>query len=215
VSTGRIESELKFWAAGERPLQTLAAAATLGPAELGPPRPVDELDHYVDTADLRLGAVRWACRIRERDGRTILSLKGPAEHGAGEAVHRRPELEGVAGPRLDPATWPPSAARDLLVDLSGGAPLLERFTLAQHRTERTVTWAGAPVGLLSLDRSRVRHFGVELGLLRVGEREFGRDTNPSGLDPAPLAAALAAIPGLEHDPLTKLERALALLPAAS
>jgi len=214
VSAGRVESELKFWAADERPLDALAAAAVLGPTELGPPHGVDELDHYLDTVDLRLAEVRWACRIREREGRTILSMKGPAEHAAGAAVHRRPEVEGVAGAGLIPSGWPLSTARDLLLDLARGAPLLERFTLAQHRIERSVTGAGAPIGLLSLDRSRVLHRGVELGLLLVVELEFSSEALAAGLDPDPLAAALGAMPGLVHDPLTKLERALALVAAA-
>jgi inorganic triphosphatase YgiF len=215
VSAGRVESELKFWAADERPLDALAAAPVLGPAELGPARAVDELDRYLDTADLRLAAARWACRIRNREGRTILSMKGPAEHAAGDAVHRRSELEGGAGPGLDPSGWPPSPARDLLVDVAGGAPLLERFTLAQHRTERSVTLAGAPVGLLSLDRSRVLHRATELGLLLVVELEFRDEALAAGLDPRPLAAALGAMPGLVHDPLSKLERALAMVAAAA
>lgn len=210
-----IESELKFWAADEAPLRALAAAAALGPADLGPARGVDETDRYLDTGDLRLAAVRWACRIREREGRTIVSMKGPAEHGAGESVHRRFELEGIAGPGLLAAAWPLSPARDLLIDLSGSAPLLERVTLAQHRIERSVARAGEPVGLLSLDRSRVLHRGVELGLLHVVELEFDVEALAAGLDPRPLAAALAALPGLVHDPLTKLERALALVAAAA
>lgn len=214
MTASRVESELKFWAADDGPLDALAAAATLGPATLGPPRGADELDRYLDTADLRLAAVHWACRLREREGRTILSMKGPAEHGAADAIHRRSEVEGVAGPGLIPSGWPPSTARDLLVDVSGGAPLLERLTLAQHRTERSVTVAGARIGLLSLDRSRVLHRARELGLLRVVELEFLSEALAAGLDPDPLAAALDAIPGLVHDPLTKLERALAMVAAA-
>ena len=213
MSSGRVEFELKYWAADERPLNALAEATGVGPAELGPPRGVDETDRYLDTADLRLAAVRWACRLREREGRTVVSLKGPAEHGAGDVVHRRSELEGSAGQGLEPAGWPPSEARDLLVDLAGGAPLLERFTLAQHRIERRVTSAGASVGLLSLDRSHVLLRATELGLLRVVELEFSSEALGAGLDPAPFATALDALPGLVHDPLTKLERALALVAA--
>src|ERR1700674_2671044 len=96
VSAGRIEAELKFRAADERPLEMLAASATLGPAELGPARTADEVDRYLDTADLRLAAVHWACRLRSREGSALLSLKGPAEHIDGATLHLRPELEGRA-----------------------------------------------------------------------------------------------------------------------
>jgi len=75
--------------------------------------------------------------------------------------------------------------------------------------------AGAPVGLLSLDRSRVLQRATELGLLLVVELEFSNDALAAGLDPRPLAAALGTTPGLVHDPLSKLERALALVAAAA
>lgn len=213
MTAARVESELKYLAADDGPLDALALASTLGPSALGRPRGVEELDRYFDTADLRLAAVRWACRLREREGQRILSLKGPAEHGATDAIHRRPELEGIAGPGLNPSGWPQSPARDLLVDLSGGAPLFERLALAQYRTERSVGLAGASIGLLSLDRSRVLHGTTELGLLRVVELEFRTDALAAGLDTEPFAAALDAVPGLAQDPLTKLERALALVAA--
>lgn len=211
MSHGRIESELKFRAEDDAPLRALAAAPTLGPASLGPARPVDETDRYLDTADLRLAAAGWACRVRSRQGRTTLSLKGRGEHDAADPVHRRSELEGPAHTVLDPTAWPPSAARDLLLGLAGGQSLHERFTLVQARTERDVSVAGVSVGLLSLDRSRVVHRGVELGGLWVVELEFGTDGVALGLHAAPLAAALAATPGLVRDPLTKLEHALDLL----
>ena len=215
MSHGRIESELKFRAENDAPLRALAAAPTLGPASLGPARHVDETDRYLDTGDLRLAGAGWACRIRERAGRTIVSMKGRAEHGAADALHRRSELEGVAGPGRIVADWPPSPARDLLTELAGTAPLRERFTLRQERTERSVSVAGAAVGVLSLDRCRVLHRGAELGWLQVVELEFGDRAIAAGLDPQPLAAALAATPGLVQDPLTKLQHALRLVAAAA
>ena len=112
MTVGRVEAELKFTAADERPLRELEATDELGPAALGPPRTVAELDRYLDTADLRLAAALWACRLRSREGRTIVSLKGPAEHRPGDLVHRRPELEGPADAGLEPDGWPPSVARD-------------------------------------------------------------------------------------------------------
>ncbi|MEX1072171.1 MAG: CYTH domain-containing protein [Chloroflexota bacterium] len=214
MTGGRIESELKYWAESDAPLEALAKAPALGPTTLGPARSVEESDRYLDTADLHLSATGWACRIRERDGRTIISLKGRAEHATGDALHRRSEVEGPAGPGVEAAAWPPSPARDLLIEMAGAGPLLERFTLAQHRIERSVTWGRVVVGLLSLDRARVLHHGVELGLLRVVELEFEKKAITAGLDPGPMAAALGDLPGLVPDSLTKLERALAMVAAA-
>lgn len=208
----RIEAELKFWAADERPLEALTEAATLGPATLGPPRTVEERDRYLDTADLRLSAARWACRLRTREGRTIVSLKGPAEHAPGDLLHRRPEVEGPADVSPEPSAWPPSAARELLLQMTRGGDLVERFSLAQQRTERTVSLAGRPAGTLSLDRVRMLHDGLEIGRLAVVELELEAGALEGGVDPAPLASALTAVPGLVADPTSKFERALALLP---
>jgi inorganic triphosphatase YgiF len=213
VTTSRVESELKYLAADERPLLHLATADRLGPASLGPASTVTELDRYLDTADLRLAAVRWACRLRTRDGRTIVSLKGPAEHASGDPVHRRPELEGPAGSDLDAAGWPASEARDRVLALARGQPLAERFRLEQDRTERSVTVGGEAVGILSLDGVRVLRDGLERGRLLAVELEFGPGAG-ADVDHRPYATALSAVPGLAPDPMSKLERALAMLHGA-
>jgi inorganic triphosphatase YgiF len=206
-----LETELKFRAETDATLDALASRPGLGPATLGPAHVVDEMDRYLDTEDRHLARARWACRLRTREGRTVVSLKGPSQHAAGAALHLRPELEGPADGGLDPARWSPSSARDLLTGLTGGAPLAERLALAQRRTEREVLLAGRRVGLLSLDRARVVHAGEEVGVLRVVELELAPAALAGGLDPAPLERALAAIPGLTPDPASKLERALALV----
>jgi inorganic triphosphatase YgiF len=213
MTAARIEAELKYIAADERPLLHLATTDRLGPAILGPPSTVAELDRYLDTADLRLAAVRWACRLRTRDGRTIVSLKGPAEHAAGELVHRRPELEGPAGSNLDAAGWPVSEARDRLVALARGQPLAERFRLEQNRTERSVTVRREAVGILSLDRVRVLRDGQEHGRLLAVELEFASGAG-ADLDHRPYTTVLSGVAGLTPDPMSKLERALRMLPGA-
>lgn len=206
----RVEAELKYLAADERPLRELERSDRLGPAVLGPVTTVAELDRYLDTGDLHLAAARWACRLRTRGTRTVVSLKGPAEHTAGDPMHRRPELEGLANESLDPDAWPPSEARAQLLAMTGHAPLAERFRLEQERTERSVTMRGQPVGTLSLDRARVLRGDVEAGRLLVVELEFAQ-TGEVELGARELAAALSAVPGLTPDALSKLERALAML----
>jgi inorganic triphosphatase YgiF len=208
VTAATLESELKYRADGEAPLIALAAAPTLGPATLGPARTVDELDRYLDTASLRLAARRWACRLRTREGRTVLSLKGPAEHLPGAALHERREIEGPATAEISADAWPASEARDRVVEMTGGEPLVERLALAQQRTERAVLPDGTPTGILSLDRVRVLKDGREIGQLRLVELELDRAALADGFDPGPLASALAQVAGLRADPLTKLEHAL-------
>ena len=213
MSGPQIESELKLIADGEAPLRTLATRPTLGASRLGPPRTVEELDRYLDTADLRLASQGWACRLRTREGSTLVSLKGPARHETSELLHRRPELNGPATPAPNPAGWPPSEARAALEAMSGGEPLVERCALMQTRTERSVLMRDRRLGTLSLDRVRVVSAGVELGTLHIVELELDpavdRDPN-AGL----LARELVRIDGLRPDPLTKVQHALRLIEAA-
>jgi len=210
-----LELELKYRADDPAPLRALAAVSSLGPVALGPANPVDELDRYLDTPGLRLGAAGWACRLRIRGEQMTLSLKGPARHGPGDALHRRPEVEGPAGPGTDPGRWPPSPARDLLASLAGGSAsqisLVERFTLEQRRTERTVLAGGRRIGLMSLDEVTVLRDSKARGTLLMVELEFVAGEPPDPRLVAELGAALAVVVGLQPDPHTKLEHALTLL----
>jgi inorganic triphosphatase YgiF len=208
-----LEVELKLRAEDEEPLRQLATLERLGHYRLGPASEAREVDRYLDTPDGRLSAAQWACRLRSRDGRVLISLKGPAEHDAGDAIHRRPELEGPADDELAPLAWPPSAARDQLLRLAGDQPLLERLALEQQRTERAVT-DGGPLGTLSLDRVRVMHAGLERGRFLAVELELMSAT-PDDRVADELLGELRAIDGLLPEPRSKLERALDLLPGVT
>ncbi|HET7142011.1 MAG TPA: CYTH domain-containing protein [Candidatus Limnocylindria bacterium] len=204
-----IEVELKLRAEDEEPLFELASMPELGPAVLGPLREFDELDRYLDTVDRRLAEAGWACRLRTRGAEwPRLSLKGPARHASGAALHRRPEVEGPAGASADPADWPASRARDALLRLSGGRPLVERLALRQGRGERSVSLRGREVATLSLDRVSVVCDGMPRGRFLAVELEWrGRRPAAAGR----IEQALLATTGLRPEPSSKLERALAML----
>ena len=208
-----LETELKLLAQ-DAALRALAAVDRLGPATLAAPRTVEELDVYLDTRSGALAAERWACRLRSREDRRTISCKGPAEHPPGSALHRRPEVDGPApaGPMRGAAGWPPSDARDLVLRLAGDEPLVERVTLRQRRTERTAVADGRDIATLSLDRVSVERGGAALGAFAVVELELGDGVDAASIDE--VMAALLAWPGLVPDGLSKLERALALVPAA-
>jgi inorganic triphosphatase YgiF len=203
------EVEARFRADGPDSLLRLAASPTLGTASLGPARTVLEEDRYLDTEDGRLRSVRWACRLRAREGTTRISLKGPPETPATGWLHRRPEIEGPASALVDPGAWPSSPARAFLLDLSGGAPLVEWLRLLQERTERAVAIDGRSVGSLTLDAVTAERAGARLGEMHLVELELRPDGDPERDLPA-LARALAAEPGLTAEPRTKLEIALEL-----
>jgi inorganic triphosphatase YgiF len=204
------EVELKLRASDRLVLRRLARRRRLGDARLGPARTVDELDRYLDTADGRLAAVAWACRLRSREGSMIVSLKGPRSSRDGEgSLHSRPELEGAATLDPDPRAWSRSPARDLVLRLADGRPLVELLELRQRRTERSVEVGGERIGLLSLDRVEVVQAGKPVGRLFIVELEVA-PVPPEGAVPL-LAAALDGIRGLRPDPLSKLEHALPML----
>ena len=208
------EVESKFRAADRRTLQRLATVDRLGPARLGPASVAEEADRYLDTPEGLLAAAGWACRLRTRAGRTIVSLKGTAASKVGDlsGVHRRPEVEGPATAAIEPGTWPASAARDLLLELTRGVPLEQRLRLDQRRTERVVALGGDEVATLSLDEVHVfDREGGSAGWLLIVELEHPDGAPDREPALAPVASALRAEPGLVPDPLTKLEHATRLI----
>lgn len=207
-----IEVESKFRAADQRTLKRLSTVDRLGHALLGAPSVAQELDRYLDTAEGRLASAGWACRLRTRVDLTIVSLKGTAASTVDDrsGLHRRPEIEGPATDDIAPAAWPPSAAVDLLLAVTGGAPLAERLRLDQRRTERPVLVDGHRVATLSLDEVRVLDSALgSIGRLLVVELEHADGAREEDL--VAVADALRAEPGLAPDPLTKLEHAIRLI----
>ena len=207
------EVEARFRADGPDPLDALASAPRLGDASLGRPRTAAVQDRYLDTADARLEAVRWACRLRQRDGAVRVSLKGPSRDRPHDGWrHRRPELEGPATDSVDPADWPPSRARAKLRSLVGDGRLSERLRVSQERTERAVTIDGdEELGILSLDRVRLGAGPRDLGRLYIVELELHEPNARAEAALGVMASALSALPGLAPEPRTKLELALGRL----
>lgn len=169
----------------------------------------DVLDLYLDTASGRLRTAGLAARIRSEGGRHRLTVKSTAAPVAG-SIHRRLEIEGPARPTPDPATWPPSAARDIVVAAVGRAWLRVIACIRQRRRTRQLG-RGPTIVELSLDElealadardDRVLDRRVELEAELVkGELE----------DLEALAAALAVTAGLVPATGSKLDWARAAL----
>jgi inorganic triphosphatase YgiF len=199
-----MEIEAKY-RVGPAELTLLAALRALDQYSLEPaPAPELQENTYYDTADGRLAAARYGLRVRRLPDRALITLKGPATVDAG--VHRRAEHE-FPGADPQPLSWAPGPPRELALALTGGAPLV---AIAAVRTERHILHAardGLVVAECALDR----------GVLRGGGREqpfteLEIELLPAG-DPADIAAlarALAAHITLVPEPLSKLQRALAL-----
>jgi triphosphatase len=162
-------------------------------------------DRYLDTA-LDTGALRAAflrARLRSNGTTVVLTVKGRGSV-APDGVTTRMELEGPATAVLDPAAWPPSAARDLLLDRTGGLPLEEIAALRQRRRIRLLRRGEAAVEL-SLDE--LAALAGETVLATRLELEAELKAGPAAAL-GDLAAALASIDGLAPAIGSKLEFAI-------
>ncbi|NNJ11899.1 CYTH domain-containing protein [Chloroflexales bacterium ZM16-3] len=200
-----MEVEAKY-AVSSGDLEVVSALSQLGPYILhAEPEPQRQQNRYFDTADRRLGQARYGLRLRDVAGRTLLTLKGPAE--VSEGLHRRAEYEFPhADP--DPRTWPAGPARELAMALIGAAPLFPTITIHTRRSVIIASYQDQSVAEISLDR----------GVLHAGERaepfsELEIELLPAGSesDLAALAEALREFIDLRPEPRSKLQRALALL----
>jgi triphosphatase len=201
-----VEIELKYrpesLAAGERYLALdeiggLAAARTRT-------RTQHLEDLYLDTADGALARAGYAARLRATGSSTVISVKATNRRSTGRGPFRREELEGPADRSSAPGDWPASAARSLILELCGDAPLVELVTVRQVRRKRELR---APDCVLevSLDevevvlRSQVLDRFVELEVELVRGDEAGL---------ASVGRVLDADPALKTSRKSKLEAAL-------
>ena len=138
-------------------------------------------DRYVDTAPVGgwLQALGMRARLRSERGSVVLAVKRGGTERSG--VTTRVELEADATASLDPRHWPPSAARDALVEAVGTESLMEVAVLRQRRLVRRIG-AGSTTVELSLDRvdavqaGRVlaRRYELEAELVAGDERDLAR-----------------------------------------
>ncbi|MBA3875403.1 MAG: hypothetical protein C0498_00465 [Anaerolinea sp.] len=214
------EVELKLavlYPAAIRALVLDPATSLPGVTPIGGARTVEIEDRYLDTVGGALRAAGLVARIRRGQGGRRLTVKSLARRGQG-AVHRRLELEGDAGEldvdddgergeRGDPRTWPPSPARDRVLEVVGRQPLAALVTLRQRRLQRDVA-AGQSVIEMSLDEVEVT--GRDGRHDRWTELECELRSG-SETDLAALGELLVSRPDLAPATMSKLERALAAL----
>jgi CHAD domain-containing protein len=132
------EVELKYRATERAAIDRLLEAPQVGAfTATGAIRPVQHEDVYVDTADGLLDRAGYAVRLRRARGRTTVGLKSRTDTGDG-ALHRRTEIEGPTDGSFDPHAWPASAARTMVLELAGDAPLVEVVTIRQLRRRRNL-----------------------------------------------------------------------------
>jgi len=149
-----MEIEAKFSIPNRQVYRELARLSNLAGYTIQSTGTVKVTDQYFDTADGRVLAAGYACRLRSQEDAVIATLKGVG--GADGAVHRRAEQEvQLEGWTPDPAGWPEGAARRLALELTGGAALQSLFELTQSRSQGNVLDGNRVVAQLSLDAVRV------------------------------------------------------------
>ncbi|MGC8635185.1 MAG: CHAD domain-containing protein [Candidatus Limnocylindrales bacterium] len=194
-----IEVELKYDVTDRSSLDPVLEAPDLAGFSGGAWREALVEDRYVDTRSRAVERAGYAARLRVRGDRTILGLKSLTP--ATGALHRREEIEAPVSEGLDPRSWPPSEARDLLLETIGDEPIQERFLVRQRRRVRLVS---APDGAAELSADEVeieaqghplgQYFGLEVELRSGDEQILGR-----------LAAALEATGGVVPSARSKFE----------
>ena len=202
-----MEIEAKFVVPNRQVYRRLARLRSLAGYALVSVGSAQVTDEYFDTADRRLLAAGYACRLRREGDTFVATLKGLG--GVEGAVHRRAEHEvRLEAWTSDANTWPESPARALALELTGGAHLERLFSLTQVRSRADLMDGGRRVAQFSLDAVQVT----------IGERpasyyELEVELAPAGAetDLGAVAAELATAWGLASEPRSKFERALALL----
>lgn len=201
-----MEVEAKFIIQDTQTYHDLQVMERLGYFSISASRVENMRDTYLDTPDRRLLRSGYACRQREQDGAAVISLK--ALHGAEGNIHRRDEVEApLARIEIPPEQWPDSAARQRVLALIDPFMRLQPLLhVEQRRIVRDVHYAQRLVAELSLDTvtscDQVYH-ELEIELKGIGTE----------YDLAAILDKLTRMPGLQPEPRSKFERALATLDA--
>jgi len=207
------EVELKYLV---RDLEALRAwlardwGGALDGVEFGNERTVEVEDRYIDTAYGALERAGFGARLRREDnGPYTVTVKStsydrPADDDderEPKALSQRVEVEGPANERLDPDTWPSSAARELINEIRDKARLRTLFTINQRREKKTLALDDGAV-LVALDRVSIFRGGRPLASFSVFEVEAGKG---SGANLRRLAQMVEATGFVLPEPRSKEE----------
>src|SRR5262245_10002763 len=201
----KVEVELKYRVSRSGAADRFVTADEVaGFKPVGQVRSIQHEDRYVDTTDAAIARAGFGARLRQAGNGFLISMKSLGSgSGAGNA-HRREELEGPADKGMAPGSWPASAARSLVLELAGDAPLVEVVTVRQLRRKREYRRDGTLIEV-SLDEVDVVVRGDVVERFEELELEVMEGDDE---DLAALAAAIDGTDGLEPVGESKLERAL-------
>lgn len=126
------------------------------PYTLGPRIQLAQTNQYYDTPDWALRRARRSLRLRNENGRLLVTIKGGGQ--VLDGVHQRDEQEEVVA-SADPASWP-AAIREVIEPLLGQQQLRPFLRIDNQRQAWPVLHGRTLIGELALDT----------GTIVVGER---------------------------------------------
>ena len=200
-----LEIESKY-SASEDQINSLLEVDALGKYSLKDAGEHHLTDHYMDTADGDILKGGYACRVRKKGERWVVTLKGLG--GADGAIHQREEYEMAVPPGTTLNQWPDDPTRDLIKSLSCSKLLTELFVIRQHRTLREVYHSRRLVGEMSLDAVAMMTSSGQIK--RSYEVEIELDENGT-LDDLNALDKIMRDYGLRPEPHSKFDRAMAIL----
>jgi triphosphatase len=106
-------------------------------------------DEYMDTDKLDILKAGYALRIREKNGKYLLTVKGLG--GSNGAIHRREEYEMEIQQNKTPHEWPDGKAREIVFSVIQSQTLRKLFVIKQLRTIRTLHQNERLMGNMALD----------------------------------------------------------------
>jgi CHAD domain-containing protein len=202
----KIEVETKYQVRAPGAADRYLVAPDIGPFSAdGRVRSIRIEDRYVDSADWAIGRAGFAARLRKGSAGTVIGLKSLGLSNG--RIQRREEIEGPANGSLNPADWPPSRARTMVLKHTDGSELVEMLTIRQLRRTRTLR-SGNTRAELSVDEVEVLCDGRILDAFEELEVELKK----GGEGPmAELASVFDRNGDLRPASRSKLERAIELV----
>jgi len=199
-----LEIEAKYTTSEEQFVRLMEADA-LGEYRLENAGEQHLTDSYMDTDARDIWKGGYACRIREKNGQWLLTVKGLG--GAEGAIHQREEYEMEIQPGTPPQQWPDGPARDLVISFSRSQPLSELCVIRQCRVLREVYRGKCLIGEMSLDAVDMESAG-QLERSHEVEIELKQDGT---LEDLQVLDKILRSYSLRPEPRSKFERAMAQL----
>lgn len=196
-----MEIEAKYKALDDK-FSGLLETNKLGDYNLGNIEDQITNDRYMDTANHNILKAGYALRVREKNGKYIVTVKGLGNSEG--AIHQREEYEMEIQPNTLPQEWPDGEARYIVLSIIHSQTLYELFVIRQLRRIRQVWQNRRFIGIMSLDivdielgGNSIRSYEVEMELEKDGTLEDLRKLD-----------YIVRNHGLCPEPRSKFERAM-------